>query len=420
MDPDNWSLQSGRHQTGEPATRKTGAKTTGFQAVMAGLCFTGTIKNTQLGVQSVQGALFILVSENTFSPMYSVLATFPREMPMFLREYRSGLYSTHIYYISKMIAMFPGLIVEPLVFVILTYWLAGLRDTLYAFLFTAFITIMTMNVSIACAMQQITVPMRTSIMSLQTRSFQNGQGNLEPEQLDGDIVIKMSAGEVTIVTTKKGKPSIIANGYKYRQHRLNSWVCVKKKCRGSRRVDRVRSRANSGQCLCNWVSLFVVDLGIADLWQILHQGYDFVITIPKYNNMKTCMNNPDTPCLVDGDDVLQQYSFKSSNFWPDILGICRSFCPHIHEFNQLVQVKIYLCNKAPEHQAIVDYVTVIAGCGEIRKESQDCHILGGYTLSSSERKEKMEAMPHPLHALRPATCSAVTLYAQLPDKEDAH
>nr|CAD7409451.1 unnamed protein product [Timema cristinae] len=119
-------------------------------AVMAGLCFTGSIKNTQLGVQSVQGALFILVSENTFSPMYSVLATFPREIPLFMREYRSGLYSTHIYYISKMIAMFPGLIVEPLVFVILTYWLAGLRDTLTAFLFTAFITIMTMNVSTAC------------------------------------------------------------------------------------------------------------------------------------------------------------------------------------------------------------------------------------------------------------------------------
>nr|CAD7199149.1 unnamed protein product [Timema douglasi] len=167
-DPDNWALPSGRHQTTELGTEKTGAKTNGFPgqlqkknngpsfcrvqgiAVMAGLCFTGSIKNTQLGVQSVQGALFILVSENTFSPMYSVLATFPQEMPLFLREYRSGLYSTHIYYISKMIALFPGLIVEPLVFVILTYWLAGLRDTLNAFLFTAFITVLTMNVSTAC------------------------------------------------------------------------------------------------------------------------------------------------------------------------------------------------------------------------------------------------------------------------------
>nr|CAD7409452.1 unnamed protein product [Timema cristinae] len=35
----------------------------------------------------------------------------------------------------------------------------------------------------------------------------------------------------------------------------------------------------------------------------------------------TCLNNLDTRCLVDGDDVLQKYSFKASNFWSDILGM---------------------------------------------------------------------------------------------------
>nr|CAD7462941.1 unnamed protein product [Timema tahoe] len=207
-------------------------------AVMAGLCFTGSIQNTQLGVQSVQGALFILVSENTFCPMYSVLATFPQEMPLFLREYRNGLYSTHIYYISKMIAMFPGLIVEPLVFVILTYWLAGLRYTLQAFLFTAFITIMTMNVSTACG----------CFFSSAFESVALAMACLVPF----DYVLMITSGMFV----------------------------------------------NISQLNARWDS-----------------------KIPLHCFLLACLNDPDIPCLVDGDDVLQKYSFKSSNFWLDILAI---------------------------------------------------------------------------------------------------
>lgn len=44
----------------------------------------------------------------------------------------------------------PGLVIEPLVFAVLAYWLAGLRDDSYAFLMTAAIVILTMNVSTAC------------------------------------------------------------------------------------------------------------------------------------------------------------------------------------------------------------------------------------------------------------------------------
>jgi hypothetical protein len=72
---------------------------------MVGLCYAGSVTETQTGVQSVMGALSIFVTENTFSPMYAVLAHFPLELQLFMREYRSGLYSTHLYYISKMAAL---------------------------------------------------------------------------------------------------------------------------------------------------------------------------------------------------------------------------------------------------------------------------------------------------------------------------
>lgn len=47
----------------------------------------------------------------------------------------------------------PGLIVEPLIFTIICYFLAGLRPTAYAFVMTAIITIIVMNVATACGME---------------------------------------------------------------------------------------------------------------------------------------------------------------------------------------------------------------------------------------------------------------------------
>lgn len=72
---------------------------------MAGLCFYGSVKTDQYGIQSVQGALFILISENTFSPMYSALTIFPKRDPLFIRERQAGLYNTFQYYITSVIAL---------------------------------------------------------------------------------------------------------------------------------------------------------------------------------------------------------------------------------------------------------------------------------------------------------------------------
>lgn len=74
-------------------------------AAMAGLCYSGSINMTQAGIQAVSGILFILVAENTFTPMYSVLSVFPQTFPIFLREIKSGLYSTDQYYLANLVAM---------------------------------------------------------------------------------------------------------------------------------------------------------------------------------------------------------------------------------------------------------------------------------------------------------------------------
>lgn len=74
-------------------------------AVMAGLCFLGSVDMTQAGVQAISGILFIFVAENTFTPMYSVLQVFPQTFPLFLREIKSGVYTTDQFYLANVVAM---------------------------------------------------------------------------------------------------------------------------------------------------------------------------------------------------------------------------------------------------------------------------------------------------------------------------
>lgn len=59
----------------------------------------------QKGIQAIQGALFMLVTENTFSPMYAVLAYFPTQLPLFIREFQNGICSPSQFYLANLISM---------------------------------------------------------------------------------------------------------------------------------------------------------------------------------------------------------------------------------------------------------------------------------------------------------------------------
>lgn len=75
-------------------------------ALLAGLCFHGVLgTKDQKTIQNIQGALFILTTENTFPALYGALGIFPMEWPLFLRDARGGLYSPSAYYLSKVVAL---------------------------------------------------------------------------------------------------------------------------------------------------------------------------------------------------------------------------------------------------------------------------------------------------------------------------
>ena len=56
-------------------------------AILAGLCFHGLLdSNDQRGIQNIQGALFILTTENTFPALYGTLSIFPNGSALVLIE----------------------------------------------------------------------------------------------------------------------------------------------------------------------------------------------------------------------------------------------------------------------------------------------------------------------------------------------
>ncbi|KYQ59055.1 Protein scarlet, partial [Trachymyrmex zeteki] len=119
-------------------------------ATTVGLCFVGAVHLDQLGIQAIDGVIYLLVCENAFFPMYTTLALIPQELPLLLREYKAGMYSVHLYYLARMISLIPGLLIEPILFTVIVYWLAGLRPAMDALSLTILVVIFTINVSTAC------------------------------------------------------------------------------------------------------------------------------------------------------------------------------------------------------------------------------------------------------------------------------
>ncbi|XP_050069063.1 protein scarlet-like [Anopheles maculipalpis] len=119
-------------------------------AVLVGLCFSDAIELSQRGVQAMQGVIFLIVSENTFLPMYAALSMFPESFPLFQREKKANLYSTAQFYISSILSMSPFVLLETCAFILIVYFFANLRPTLLGLIVTVAVSVLVMNVSIAC------------------------------------------------------------------------------------------------------------------------------------------------------------------------------------------------------------------------------------------------------------------------------
>ncbi|KAK3582003.1 hypothetical protein CHS0354_030955 [Potamilus streckersoni] len=103
----------------------------------------------QKGVQNINGVLFLLITNLTFTNVFAVVNAFPIELPIFLREYGIGLYRVDSYFLSKMLAELPTFIIIPFILVCIDYWMVGLYDSAEAFLICAGILLLVANICVS-------------------------------------------------------------------------------------------------------------------------------------------------------------------------------------------------------------------------------------------------------------------------------
>uniref|UniRef100_A0AC34GVL8 ABC transporter domain-containing protein n=1 Tax=Panagrolaimus sp. ES5 TaxID=591445 RepID=A0AC34GVL8_9BILA len=97
------------------------------------LYFHQTSFKTDVGVNNINGALFFIVSELTYSTLFGILTFMPADFPLVVREHFDGLYSVSAYFIARIISYMPIFILDGIFMVSISYWLAGLVPTFQNF-----------------------------------------------------------------------------------------------------------------------------------------------------------------------------------------------------------------------------------------------------------------------------------------------
>ncbi|XP_037032823.1 protein white [Bradysia coprophila] len=113
---------------------------------LIGLIFFGQELN-QDGVMNINGALFLFLTNMTFQNLFAVINVFCAELPIFLRESRSRLYSTDTYFLGKTLAELPLFLLVPFIFTSIAYPMIGLRPTWTSYLLALALVTLVANVS---------------------------------------------------------------------------------------------------------------------------------------------------------------------------------------------------------------------------------------------------------------------------------
>jgi len=90
--------------------------------------------NNQETLSNKVGALFFIMWNTTFSSVWSVSVVFPPELPLFIREYKAGLYRADTFFLARNLVEMPAQIMFPLIYGSVSYWMCGFNDSGAAYL----------------------------------------------------------------------------------------------------------------------------------------------------------------------------------------------------------------------------------------------------------------------------------------------
>lgn len=112
---------------------------------------------TIVGINNLNGALFYLVGELTYSTLFGILTCLPSDYPLVVREYHDGIYYVFSYYLARVLSYLPLFSVDGLVMIYVCYWMVGFSSTVTQVLFITLISFLieqsssAFGVMLACA-----------------------------------------------------------------------------------------------------------------------------------------------------------------------------------------------------------------------------------------------------------------------------
>ncbi|CAH8354978.1 unnamed protein product [Eruca vesicaria subsp. sativa] len=98
-------------------------------------------------LQDQLGLLFFMTSFWGFFPLFQQIFTFPQERKMLEKERSSGMYRLSSYFMSRVVGDLPMELILPTIFLIITYWMAGLSPKPANFFLTLLILLVHVLVS---------------------------------------------------------------------------------------------------------------------------------------------------------------------------------------------------------------------------------------------------------------------------------
>lgn len=105
-------------------------------AIVSGLCWF-QIKNNEETVRDRSGFVFFFMTYWLMNACFSGIMTFPQERQILLKERAAGSYQLSAFFLAKTISEAPIRLLLPCIYLVISYWMAGLNPSAAAFFGTA-------------------------------------------------------------------------------------------------------------------------------------------------------------------------------------------------------------------------------------------------------------------------------------------
>lgn len=126
-------------------------------------------------LQDQVGLLFFFSTFWGFFPLFNGIFTFPQERSMLIKERSSGMYRLSSYFLARTVGDMPMELVLPTIFVIITYWMGGLKRDATTFILTLLVILYNVLVSqglgLALGAALMDVKQATTLASVTTLTF---------------------------------------------------------------------------------------------------------------------------------------------------------------------------------------------------------------------------------------------------------